>query len=670
MERSYDLNMISYIVTTSLLWLPMAQAIQAVHGVMNSCCSLAIQNNASTGHPRIPFSDYVCGQSYSPGKPPAADLKVNLTWCNENCDGYALYAPSETSDWAVPLVSFILPAVIFSTQIPRRLGLKPLPRYRGKRKMVVAVLFLLFDMLIIVLDTTGWVFAIMIGAGPSILSGLVELWLDYKVTCRATNGQADRKLTPDERIEALTAVLAGNLLIEGVPSEPQNELREAFLKHSTREEAVNGLLSMLESQMAFGGAVGAAILLYLGSYGYTLWTLGTTQGDKATARALAFGIWWMTIVHVSVIGGSLLASNNPSTAAAIVKRRPQLRGLDDRTKDAGRHSHLEDLTQAIIEIHSYIPLIYETRYEPVWMWSRGKNKGLWLSKTSAWRNHEWFSDIVNISFLEWCLLFGIAYLLVLAPCGLAFWIEYRTPPVAVGCRSMTILLYMVAQTAFIIFSTWSHFKAFRDYRKKGWCGWLRRKSIGICFAIFPFAPAWLLAVFTTFAGTLMQITGIFQNCRCAATYTWAYRSDSTISLATDTESDRASSGTWNHAGYIALAVLGAVTFSGWSCQRYIRDVFIARVQHLLDPPSDDNTTVLTALINRLSKQRWVAQPTVTTKNSPNGQQASASNGSNDVQQDAPPIAVPPQDRPYDLPRIPITRKDSILFEPDHFQLGR
>ena len=536
MKRGHEINMISHIVTSILLWLLIAQASQAVRGVTDACCNLAIRENAYIGFPSVPSPDYVCGQSYSPGEPPAPSLKVNLTWCKANCDGYALYTLSETGDWAVPLVSFILPAVIFSTQIPRRLGLKPLPRYRGKKKMIVAVLFLIFDMLIIVLDTTGWIFAIMIGAGPSILSGLVELWLDYKVTCRATNGQADRTLTPDERIEAFTAVLAGNLLIEGVHFDPQDELREAFLKHCTREEAVNGLLSMLESQMAFGGAVGAAILLYLGSYVYTLSTLGTTQGDQAAARALAFGICWMTIVHVSVIGGSLLASNNPSTAAAIVKRRREWRGLDNRTKDAGRHSHLEDFTQAMIEIYSYIPLIYETRYEPIWMWSRGKNKGLWL--------------------------FIIAYLLILVPCGLAFLIEYREAPVTVGCRSMTILLYTVAQTVFIIFSAWSHFKAFRDYRKEGWCGWLRRKSIGISFAIFPFAPAWLLAVFTTFAGTLMQITGIFENCSCAATYTWTDRSDSTVSLATDTRYDRASSGKWNYAGYIALAVLGAVTFSG------------------------------------------------------------------------------------------------------------
>lgn len=693
MKRSYDINMISYIVTSSLLLLPIAQAIEAVRRVTSACCSLAIQENAYIGYPSVPSSHYVCGQSYSPGEPPAADLKVNLSWCQGHCGGYALYVQSETSNWAVPLVSFILPAVVFSTQIPRRLGLKPLPRYTGKRKMVVAVLlavlFLLFDILIIIVDTTAWVFTIMIAAGPSILSGLVELWLDYKVTCRATDGQANRLLTPDERIEALTAVLTGNLLIEDVPCNPQDELRDIFLRHSTPEEVGNGLLSMLESQMTFGGVVGAAILLYLGSYVYTLSSLATTQGDQATARALAFGIWWMTIVHVSVIGGSLLASNNPSTAAAIVKRRPEELGSNNRTRDAGWYSDPEAYIQTIIK--ALIPLIYETRYEPAWMWSRGKNKGFWLSKTSAWEHHDWFSDMVHIRLRGWFGLFVIAYLLVLIPCGLAFWIEYRTPPVTVGCRSMTILLYMVTQTIFMIYYAWSHFKAFRNFREMEWCGWLRRKAVRIRSTMLIFAPAWLLAVstkifgllttclagltmllavFTTFVGTLMQITGIFQNCSCAATYSWAYRSDSTVSLATDTQSDRASSDTWNHAGYSALAVLGFVTLSGWWCQRYIRDIFIERVQHLLEAHSD-NTTVTTAFIDSLSNHHWgFAQPMVTLKNSRDSQQTTASNGSKDVQQNVPPVAVPTQFSTFDLPRIPVTSKDSILFEPDRFQSGR
>lgn len=571
-------------------YIPSVYAIQTVHGVTNACCELAVQENATIEVTNDTFN-HVCGQRYSPSKHPATDIRVNLTWCTEHCPAYALYEPSDTSNWAVPLVSFILPAVIFSTQIPRSLGLKPLSRrasaaYKGRKRMWVAILFLLPDSLWMILDTTAWVFAIMIGAGPFMLSGLVELWLDYKVVCLATDGQADRKLPYEERAAAYTAILAGNLLIEGVEYDPQVELEQAFdSTNSSHEQTVNSLLSMLESQMTFGGLVGAAIFLYLGSYIFTLSTLNGTQGDQATARALAFGIWWMTIVHVSVVGGSLLASNNPSTAAAIVRRLPQR--LDNQNGEVIRPSHLEDYVHARLRARSKIPLTYETRYVPAGMWSRGKNKGLWLSRTSTWKQHEWFADFVDISLHGWFWLFLTAYLLILVPCALAMWIEYRTPPVTVGCRSMTILLYMVTQTIFLLLSAWSHIKAFRDFRypeQRCWLrnSWLRRKPVGICIAIFVLIPTFLLAVFTTFAGTLMQITGIYQNCYCGATYTWQYRLTSTVIIATDTEGQRASSSTWNNAGYSAFAALGAVSLSGWWFQSYIRDIFRDRVESLLD----------------------------------------------------------------------------------------
>ncbi|MCJ1324903.1 hypothetical protein MMC10_001565 [Thelotrema lepadinum] len=588
--------MILYTVATVLLWLPLTGVSQAVHGVADACCNLAKQSIASLGDLNNLSETYVCGQKYSPDtdQPPAPDLKVSLTWCNDNCPSYILYEPGETSNWAVPLVSFILAAVIFSTQIPRRLGLKPLPRKKGIYKrpinfvvvlMNLVVFFINFgfffmDSIIVILDTTAWVFAIMIGSGPFILSGLVELWLDYKVTQRATNGRLGRGLSLEEQIEVLTAVLAGNLLIEGAPANPQEELKPVLSENPDLKKVVNSLLSMLESQVSFGGAVGAAILLYIGSYGLTLATLGTTQGDQATARALAFGIWWMTIVHVSVVSGSLLASNNPSTAAAIVGLRPEpLSSRTQRAEAAGHHSQTEDRVQGKLEAFFNIPLIYGTRYEPHWMWSRGKNKALWLSNTSAWQRKDWFRDLIKISRWGWLVLFLVTYFLVFIPCALAFWIEYRTPPVTVGCRSLTILLYMVAQTVFICFSTWSHIKAFHE---TSWRPRLREKGVGIGFAIFPLFPTLFVALITTFAGTLMQITGIFQNCYCAASYTWTYRSSSTISLATDTLDDRASSETWNIAGYAALSVLGVVTVIGWWVQRFIRDVFIERVEHLLD----------------------------------------------------------------------------------------
>lgn len=94
-------------------------------------------------------------------------------------------------------------------------------------------------------------------------------------------------------------------------------------------------------------------------------------------------------------------------------------------------------------------------------------------------------------------------------------------------------------------------------------------------------PAWVAAVFTTFAGTLMQVSGIYQNCLCASTGYWSFGSTSTVQLAADTEADRHASLDWQKAGYTAVIFLAVVAYLGWWCQRYLREKFIDRVKHLV-----------------------------------------------------------------------------------------
>ncbi len=206
-----------------------------------------------------------------------------------------------------------------------------------------------------------------------------------------------------------------------------------------------------------GTIAGAPILLYIGSFVYTLATLHNAEGDRDTARALAFGIWWMNIVHVAAVSGCLLASNNPSTAASIVRLRRIKVSLRHRLGYANGRSEMEDKVQARLEAWSRLSLSYRARYEPVWMWTRGKSKAGWLRRTAAWEQ-SWFRDRIQMTVGGWIFLALVTYLLILFPCALAFWIEYNTPAMGVGCRALTILVYAGAQLTFVILSAWSHFK--------------------------------------------------------------------------------------------------------------------------------------------------------------------------------------------------------------------
>ena len=510
--------------------------------------------------------------------------------------GYAVSAPSDTIAWATPLIQYILPAVIFSMTIPRRLVLEPhrwLFEFRLNYINDWAQCLFSFCAagLIATTDTALWVFTIMIAPAPFIFSGLLEVVLDSNVIWHLQSSHEPRggqvqSLSKIQRVQLLTSVVEGNLAREGVPANPQSELRDVLDIVERPVETEVHLRAMLACQYPFGAAVGAPILLYIGSFIYNLLTLHNAEGDQATAEALAFGIWWMNIVHVAAISACLLASSNPSTAAAIVKKRKVKLEFEDRLRYAGEWSEMEDRIQARLEALSRLPLSYRARYEPVSMWTRGKSKAGWLRETDAWKQ-PWFRKKIELTIQDWVALTFFAYLLVFLPGALAFWIEYTTHPRGIGCRSLTILVYTGAQFVFVVLSAWSHFKAARDeqyWRRHTWLDRLRRKWVGIVVAILFLLPAWISAVFTTIAGTLMEISGIYENCLCESTGYWTFGSDSTVSLATDTAEDRNSSWHWKIAGYIALSFLSFVTYLAWWCQRYLREKFVDRVKHVVAHP--------------------------------------------------------------------------------------
>lgn len=430
-------------------------------GYSMRCCDIALQTLAYLNK-SIPHDDYKCGQVYEATIPPAPPLLVSTSWCRKKCSGYALSAPSDTNAWAAPLIQYILPAVIFSMTIPRRLVLSP-PRWffdfniNHMSGLIKALFSLCVAGVIVTLDTAVWVFIIMVAPAPFIFSGLLEVVLDYRIIRNLMSSHTDQGkdqpvgLDRAQRVQLLTAVLAGNLGIEGIPADPQGELGTVLDINKHPEEVKLHLGAMLACQYPFGAAVGAPILLYIGSFVYTLATIRNSDGDRETARALAFGIWWMNIVHVSAISGCLLASNNPTTAGAIVKLRRVKVGLQARLGYADKRSEMEDKIQARLEAWSRLPLSYKARYEPVWMWTRGKSKAGWLRRTSAWEQH-WFREKVEMTVPGWMFLAFVAFSLVLFPCALAFWIEYSTPARGVGCRSLTILgMYVTEKTLYFPF---------------------------------------------------------------------------------------------------------------------------------------------------------------------------------------------------------------------------
>ena len=579
---------LSYSVSISLL----CRIIAAENiGYGTTCCDEALLNHWNI----TPFNNSTCGGIYSPGKSPSPQIWITYDRCRSSCSGYTLSPSSDVNAYAVPILQYILPAVIFSMTIPRRLVLEPPVALFNYDLAETAGFFKgLFSLCvagpIIALDTVVWIFMIMVGAGPFIFSGLVEGVLDYRIVSHLHDGKppgrlADRTIGLDtkDRVQLLTTVVAGNLETEGVGVNPQEELGST-LDIRDIDRTVVHLRAMLACQYSFGANIGAAILLYIGSFIYIILDLQNSIGDIDTARALAFGIWWMCVVHVAAVSGGLLASNNPSTAAAIVGKGREEVSYEQRVALANTRPAMEDKYQAKIEAFLRLPLSYRARYEPVWMWGRGKSKARWLRHTGAWQE-PWFRETIEIGILGWLLIATTSFGLILIPCALSYWIEYTTRPVGVSCRSLTILMYCGSQLALIILAAWSHVTAAwenEDMKKVRWLFRLRRTWLGVLVTTLVLMPAWMVATFTTVAGTLMQITGIYNNCLCAITaWNWLSPSNAVMGLATDTQEDRDASWHWNRAGYTAVGFLACITYLGWWGQKFLREKFIQRVKDLV-----------------------------------------------------------------------------------------
>jgi hypothetical protein len=157
---------------------------------VTTCCQKAASMNAFVN----PTPNITCGQVYEPSKPPAPPALINHTFCTQQCEGRDHSQARNPKKWAAPIVQFILPALIFSMNIPRRLAFLPkrrpkIPQLRAGRnenwctrisKHLGAQLLSLCVLAVVVVDTLCWVFIILGLASPMMMSGLQEELLGSK----------------------------------------------------------------------------------------------------------------------------------------------------------------------------------------------------------------------------------------------------------------------------------------------------------------------------------------------------------------------------------------------------------------------------------------------------------------------------------------------------------
>jgi hypothetical protein len=254
---------------------------------------------------------------------------------------------------------------------------------------------------------------------------------------------------------------------------------------------------------------------------------------------------------------------------------------------------------------------YESRYKTEWLWFRGRSKYLWLQRAFLLDETETIqlqilgatsqpssaaspsptpelqlaklkSDI-NFSFLDWVQMLLITTTIISIPFILAFLTSYFTPTVGLSCRSMTFLVYFVAQMGHVALWVWVlscsnvdtngalHSPAHLRPGLPNLLSWIAYWTLATIFIS--------VSIFAAIAGTIMQLLGMYSNCLCALPVKyWGIRFtdcvNAYVTLGSNSTADiEAAQKWWMVIGGTAMGLLCVSTYFGWWYQKSSRRIF-------------------------------------------------------------------------------------------------
>jgi hypothetical protein len=577
------------------------------------CCLKAVDtflrdNSSAAVSVEQPFSaQFPCGATYDGDSAGVSSVTVSYIWCHQECGGWQGSQSQKLNQLLQPFVGFILPAVIFCLNIPRRSKLS-LPPFVFPEAIDRPITFLwaIFCALtagfIVAVDTIIWLFVVFALSGPMLLSGIYEAWIDKKVIDFIDHSIEDYSLPLSLRARILFAVLVGNLDI-GTAWEPTIQLADFIDPPAISEHGVeklgegqrlqnvshvkSRLKSMLSCQYSFGTLIGAPVMFYIGSFVYAIIEINTTLGDSDSAFAVGFGMWWMAIPHISIISGCLLAGNNPNTLEGIA---PQVHQEVQQPEAVGKWDKFQRALDGLAQTR-YRPF-YDAVYKPAWMWKRGSSKQGWLLKLCANYQGRYLHDDhfhvnakldslkekLSVTLEKWMTISSLTFLLFFVPCMLGFLETYWTPQVGLSCRSMTFLMYACAQSLLLLTWIW-----FYSLDRVGGGDKPRGRHFLRAFLLLLLALGLGAAIFSAIGGTLMQLMGVYRNCLCKINIdSWMNRkNESNLLLSTNNKIDIAQAELhWRSMGIAAAVFLGVTCYIGWWYQRRLRYIFKGLVERL------------------------------------------------------------------------------------------
>jgi hypothetical protein len=191
---------------------------------------------------------------------------------------------------------------------------------------------------------------------------------------------------------------------------------------------------------------------------------------------------------------------------------------------------------------------------------------------------------INFSIFDWAQIITITTALIFVPFILAFLTSFYTPTVGLSCRSMTFLVYFLAQIGQVSLWVWvlSTSSICQDTGTLYSPARLSKPclpSLLSYLTYWTFTTLFITSIFTAIGGTIMQLLGVYSNCLCAlpAKY-WSIRNTDSVNayvnLGSNSKADTSAAHHWWMAmGSVATGFLCAATYFGWWYQQRLRGVF-------------------------------------------------------------------------------------------------
>ena len=488
---------------------------------------------------------FVCGQEYAKNTEPADYITTTLDQCLLLNSGWEKSRIDQPSQWAGPLVGFLVPSLGFIISIPREWNI-PAPSGGIGKGVFISMVWAVINLFSLVFDTLIGIAVVFGWAGPYIAGALHETFVDWAILqkirriMRVESGEPPRRPTESEWF-ALAITLVGAFDVN-TRSNP-NLQRFADIVKAEIERPYSAYIFLKQScvqLVPFGIQVGVPLVFYVAASIYSLIDAQARLGDNDTAHSIAFGLWYYTIVLVAIMSSMVLSAGAGRIIEAVMARH-NLTDKDHKLK-----------------------WLCERRWV-LYQWSR---ETIHNGNAAMVRLDPQYSDIFDQHFgLRSAVL---AVLILFMPWAFAFTVSYTTPEIGVSCRSATVLAYAISQVLLIVLWFFHSSPGVRNARIAA-KGRNKAKYYALWAITGMYYLVGVVALCITIAGTIMQLVGVYRNCVCKAglwdgfpTTPLSARTTAVVKLSTDTQADRDQAYHWmvlGGSGVGWLVILCAL--AGW-----------------------------------------------------------------------------------------------------------